>query len=781
MTIRSGRFLQPSCLVLALLLINGLVCQAAPPTITALSAHGAERGKAVEITVSGANLTPTTRFILPFAVTQKTLPEAKPNPAQVRIQLTIDPATTLGVYPLRLATEEGLSALTLFCVDALPGVKEMEDNNSFEKAQRVMPRVVIDGQCAGGDIDFFRFPARKGQRLVIEVEAVRLGASLLPLLRLTDDRKRFLAGDDTQSLQGDARILFTAPADGDYVLELSDTRYRGGTPPFYRLKIADYDVIEEVFPLGGKRGVSTDFTLRGGTLPGELRATRILSPSIFAGRASLGLDGLRPGMTPPRVAVGDLPERLWVKNSGREPRALDVQPPLTVNGRLEKPGDVDRLQFPVQPGQAFRIAVEAESLGSRLDGMLRVIDQTGRLLGQADDSNLPPLAPGLPAVQSADPALELTVPAGATLAVVELRDQRGRGGVNFGYRLHLTPALPDFSLSLGAAELNVPRGGVGLLNVAVTRRGYLGPIGLTLQGLPAGWTAKGGRVAANATAGVFSISAPTTAPAFSVAAITCEGKALADRRESRRAAEAHVLLNRELASSTSSIAVPAIAVASAGPEPFTVEGPETLDIVKGFAATIPIRLTRGKDQAALPIQVTGVDLTLLPGQPTPPGGLVIQPSMPVTAASASFTVTPGANVPVGPLDLPVQGKATVAGAQRSINGKVITVSVLPPFKVVLATPSIELTPGATLQLRGRIERQPVFKEAVQLTVSGLPAGVTLAVAPAPIPSGKSEFDISLKVDAKAAVSGTLMLTATTTIGGVAFPQVPVAVPLTVKK
>ena len=233
---------------------------AAPPTWTRISPRGAERGKATEIVIAGANLTPQSRLVLPFKGTATLLPDAKPNPAQVRFQVTVDVSVPFGFYPVRLVTDDGVSPLFFFCVDAFPNVNEAEDNNTFDKAQKITAPVVVNGECLGGDVDFFRFAAKKGQRLMIEAEAARLGSGVLPQLRLTDERQRFLASDDSQALAGDCRIPFVAPADGEYVVEISDSRYKGAAPAFYRLKIADYDVAGEVFPLGGKRGETVTFT-----------------------------------------------------------------------------------------------------------------------------------------------------------------------------------------------------------------------------------------------------------------------------------------------------------------------------------------------------------------------------------------------------------------------------------------------------------------------------------------------------------------------------------------
>jgi hypothetical protein len=79
-----------------------------------------------------------------------------------------------------------------------------------------------------------------------------------------------------------------------------------------------------------------------------------------------------------------------------------------------------------------------------------------------------------------------------------------------------------------------------------------------------------------------------------------------------------------------------------------------------------------------------------------------------------------------------------------------------------------------------LQRQAIFKEAVQIKLEGLPAGVTLAAPPPPVAAGANEFQIDLKVDAKAAPApANLTLTCSTTIAGIAYAHPPLAVPLQV--
>jgi hypothetical protein len=769
------------CALLTILAIS-FPAQAAPPTLTNLTPRGGERGKAVEVIVAGTNLTPQTKLILPFKATQALLPDAKPYPAQVRIQLTVDAGVPLGAYPVRVATEDGVSPFQFFTVDAFPNINEVEDNSSFEKAQKVPVPVIITGQCLGGDVDFFRFTARKGQRLVIETETARLGSGIVPQLRLTDGNKRFLAADDGQRVRGDCRIIFPVPADGEYVIELSDSRYRGVAPPHYRLKIAEYDVIDEVFPLGGRRGETVDFTLRGGTLAGDLKVRRPVADTASPGSMLLALDeGLKLGMLSPHVAVGSLPERTWIKEASHDPKtALDIQTPLTINGRLERKGDIDRFQFAVQPGERYRITVEAQVHGSDLDGVLRVTDPAGKQLALVDDVALPPVAPGQPAINTADPSLDVAVPAGVTKLLVELRDQRHRGGINFGYRLTIAPVQADFTVQQPVAELNVPRGGTAVLSVPVTRRGHLGPIELTIPDLPRGLTVQGGHVPANATLGILTLSAAADTPLPDVPwLLRIEGKATQEGQDIRHIAEQHVYLSRDGNLASSLLSLSQFAVGLTAAEPFAVQGPAGIEVVKGYSVAVPVNLTRTPNGPALAVEATGVVAGSVPapGQQVAPGALAVKPaSITAGATSGTLTITAPINAGEGVLDLVVQGKAKVNNMDRIVNSSAVPVTVHRPFGVEVLTPDVTITSGQTAVLKGRLSRQAVFKEAVSLKLDGLPRGVTLAKPLVPIAAGTSDFEIELKVDPKAAVAvADLTLTCSTSIAGATYAHPPVGV------
>jgi hypothetical protein len=74
-----------------------------------------------------------------------------------------------------------------------PEVAEREPNDSVEQAQQVSLPVTINGHISGGsdsgknpDEDYFRFTAKKGEKLSIEVMAARLGSPLDSVIEILD-------------------------------------------------------------------------------------------------------------------------------------------------------------------------------------------------------------------------------------------------------------------------------------------------------------------------------------------------------------------------------------------------------------------------------------------------------------------------------------------------------------------------------------------------------------------------------------------------------------------
>lgn len=768
--------------LLAIPLVGAAV--SAAPTITAIAPRGLERGKPAEVVVTGTNITPETTLWLSFDAEVKRLPDAKPNPAQARFQITASPKTPIGFFLARLFGPEGVSGPAAIAVDPFVGAAEKEDNNTPEKAQPLAVPSVMDGQCAGGDLDFYRFEAKKGQRLVLETEAARLGAGIVPMLRLTDDKGRFLAADDTQRVLGDARILFTVPSDGFYIVELSDSRYRAAAPPHYRLKIGEYDVAEEVFPMGFQEGRASRFTWSGGNLakdaPWEF-LIRIEPPGLRGPNAHR----LHPpaewkeGMAWPEIEMGGVPH---VPADEAAKAAIDPTKPLTIQGRLVKAGETHRFPIALKEGVKVRFRVQAQSLGSRLDGLLRVLDDKGKPLAQADDVDIPSLVAGQPPFKSADPVLEFTAPKGVSAVTLELRDALGQGGVNHGYLLTIENANPDFLLRLQAGEVNVPRGGFAVASVAVTRRGYDGPIQLECKDLPAGWKALGGFLPAKGNSGLLLIQAPMESPTLAVPQFpSIVGKAL-EGPPLQTTATLRLPLGKDANPAVSFMEFDRLAVGLDVASPFQLTAADNVELVHGLAKGLPVALNWAKD---VKTPYPPVEVSVLGqgegGKPLP-GGVVFKPAnIPAGMLKAELSLTaPTAHAEGRATDLVLQAKTKVAGKDVTLVGPMVRVQVKRPFELTLEGKHV-LKPGQAYVLKGTVKREAGFKDPIQLKVEGLPPGVTAAPIK-PLPAEQAEFQIELKVDAKAAaVMQEMTLSATVTIGGMAYAHPARKISLEVEK
>ena len=98
----------------------------------------------------------------------------------------------------------------------------------------------LNGSLSGSDTLQTHFAGKKGQRIVIELEARRLGSNIDPILSLLDPRQVQVAWSQGKTaLQGDARLSAVLPVDGQYTIELHDALYRAGSPGQFRLKVGE--------------------------------------------------------------------------------------------------------------------------------------------------------------------------------------------------------------------------------------------------------------------------------------------------------------------------------------------------------------------------------------------------------------------------------------------------------------------------------------------------------------------------------------------------------------
>jgi hypothetical protein len=284
----------------------------------------------------------------------------------------------------------------------------------------------------------------------------------------------------------DPRLVFTAPADGEYLVRVfafpaepdSSISFAGGDAFLYRLTLTTSGYLDRVRPSAVEAGRAGFVEALGWNLPDGLRLLRV-EPTSRLGRARAWHPRLAGDLEVPIVTHPSLVEN--EAGSAGEPRVLPL--PSVISGCVEREGDEDLFRVSLVKGRACRIQVEARSLGSPLDPVLAVLDGAGKVLAEQDD-------PGRRGREGRDPQLTVNAPVDGAYHVV-IRDLNDRGGPEFVYRLELTAPKPDFELRLAEDRPIVVPGKSASIAVTIARsEGFDAPIALEVVGLPDGVTAR---------------------------------------------------------------------------------------------------------------------------------------------------------------------------------------------------------------------------------------------------------------------------------------------------
>jgi hypothetical protein len=125
-------------------------------------------------------------------------------------------------------------------VSDFPNVLEVEPNNDWKTAtpsNLPLPLAFNGVISEKGDIDFFKFYAKKGEEYDLTVYARRLRSPLDSVLAIYDGKGNRLALNDDSGSQ-DSYLRFKVPADGDYELSITDQLGHGGPTYTYRVEVA---------------------------------------------------------------------------------------------------------------------------------------------------------------------------------------------------------------------------------------------------------------------------------------------------------------------------------------------------------------------------------------------------------------------------------------------------------------------------------------------------------------------------------------------------------------
>jgi hypothetical protein len=469
------------------------------------------------------------------------------------LQVAVAAGAPTGTRELRLETPAGLSNPLVFQIGSLGEVvnKRVDDDDTPRqgglgqiRAQGPQPPSsqptvdiqlpsTVNGQILSGQVDRYRFAARKGQHLVIAVSAQQLMpylADAVPgwfqaAITLRDEHGAEVAAAGSFRFHPDPVLHYDMPRDGKYVVEISDSIFRGREDFVYRMSLGELPYVTSIFPLGGKSGTVASVAVDGWNLP-------------FASVPADGTRGQAGGHREDKLlndlsfAWDSLPECNEQEPNDSPEQAQKITLPMIINGRIDRPGDRDVFRFEGKKDQTIVAEVYARRLGSPVDSVLKLTDAAGRQLAFNDDYE--DKSCGL-LTHHADSWLTAKLPADGTY-YVHLYDAQNQGGPEYAYRLRISPPQPDFDLRIVPSSINVRAGAAAAITVYAMRRdGFNGPIELQLQDAPAGFHLSGATIRAGQQKVRCTLSAPANAGQSPVT-LQMTGRAMVQGREIRRAA-----------------------------------------------------------------------------------------------------------------------------------------------------------------------------------------------------------------------------------------------------
>ena len=624
---------------------------------------GGKVGSQFEVSLTGADLDEANQLHfshINISAKQKLgengLPEV--NKFLVTIATNVPP----GVYEARVVGRFGISNPRAFVVGDLPEAIAPTTNSSSASAAMISLGAIVNGRAEANAVSYYKFTAKKGQRILIECEAGEIDSRMDAALILHD-----AAGREHQRSRSGGLLDFATSADGEYHLKVYDFLFRGGGEYFYRLAVSTGPQIDFVFPPSGLAGTKGNYllygrNLPGGTLakdltiggkpleqleveielPGDLALPRQFSAPQKLADATLNAFEYRlstpQGVSNPVLlsfATGPVvPEQ---HPNDQPAQAQSISPPCEYAGQFYPTGDRDWVTFEAKKGDVFWVEVFSERLGLPTDPFVLIQRVTKNDKGEEKVSDVKELYDtdsniGGPEFKTAtrDPSVRFEAEeAGAYRIQVRDLFNSSQADPRLVYRLSIRKESPDFRLVVVAQPPPSPNKDAkeALLWTPLLRRGetmpikvmafrrdnFSGDIELKVENLPADVTCNEAKIEKDKTSALLLLTATENAAGW-IGPAKIVGKAKIGEAEAMREARGATVnwtvtdYNNEAIQSRLSrdfvLAVSGVEAAPISIEPSESKLWETPEAGK---LKIPLKLTRRADfNANLKLKAVGI-------------------------------------------------------------------------------------------------------------------------------------------------------------------------------
>ena len=796
-------------LILFLVFSAGIIHAQVAPQLTNITPRAAQRGQTIDITLEGKNINEKAEIWFNNQGIKATI-KHKVQSASVRfngsgisgdvpsdprlvLSFEISENAPLGNHQIRLITANGVSNAQNFIVGDLPEIMEQEPNGMMDAATMLTLPVTVNGTVNSlEDVDYFRFNLRKGARLICDINAQRMGSALDSYIELYDPAgTAIVKSQDGNGL--DSFIDYTTKVEGEYTLYLRDVRYQGGGNHRYRLNIGELPYLQSVFPLGAKRGAANNVTVAGANL-GSLNTLQLnISPDASTGIQELRVNtekGLETNPYP--FAIGEFNETNETEPNNTLKEETKIGTPITVNGKIEKAGDVDRYSITVEKGATFVIEVQSRQFRSQLDPLLTVYSHKK---GESEEDIEEQVISVNDDASGTDAIIRFSAPETGNYGI-SVRDLNNGGSGDYPYRLTIRPLNPRFQVNVSTDNPRISRGGTFVMTVSAARiDGFNGGLKFYSPDLPKGFVVSPTILYPTQNQALLTITAPDDAElglhTFSIVGVGSIG----DRRIEVAATPKEILLTvMEAPPFTLEVADIDINVVHNKTTNFHViahrrEGFN--DAIALNVAGIPGRVSGGK--ATIPAGKNSAKISLRAGTverreqfsvvPIPGTSYVAvtgsaninrenyteaTPAIPITIHEAPFIVT------IEPLRFsivfPKSKTADEPVAALEGDGAVVAVSNPSPTEDTEAETVEKVDPikkSATLTMS--IVRRGSFTDIVTITPILIPEGITVPEATIPINENDVEVDLEA-ISTLEAKTYQVRFRGTAVINGTAFVQ-----------
>jgi hypothetical protein len=691
------------------------------------------------------------------------------NAPKFRVMLPVD--APLGIHDVRAVGKHGVSNPRAFVVGDLTEEVEKEPNDDVGLATKIPLNATVNGVIDKGiDVDYFQFPGKKGQKIVVSCLSTTIDSKLPAVVELFHASGKLLASNRGYQ-NNDAVADAILPEDGEFFIRLSSFTYTQGGPDYsYRLTVGTMPWIDAVIPAAVEPGKETKVEVWGRNLPGgvldsqqaidgrslERVALTVKPPSEPQARQRLAFSGLAlPAMSmqdgfevrlknpsgssnPAFVALAKGAVATEREPNDQADKGQPIALPALVSGRIDRAGDADWYRVALKRGvpnsvQLFADRLNPSPLGSGIDLKFIILGPKGNVITTVDDD--PEILANPFHARSDDPARFRFVPAEDGEYSIGVSAADGGFGARHVYVLRVAEEDGDFRVIAMPASVQSPdaasTGPAGnyAFNVYIWRLGnFTGDVTIQGKTLPPGVSVKPQVISGNQKQAAMVVSIADDAPAFT-GPIELEAVGVIGGQKVVRDVRAATItypvpqagvpllarLDRELILAIREPAKYAI-----------VPTRETISILQGEKLSIPVKLKVLGKEFKQAVQATGVAL---------PVGLNLQPTTlkadgeTVLSFDSKATLLPGTYTIAlrGQTQIPKDGKQPAKGAPPNAveYAPPIQLTVVPKQMLKITPPNeaIKLIRGQDAEAVFTVAPLFPFAGAVEATLQSGPNGI----------------------------------------------------------